>query len=304
MSWWSEFANQMERDAPIGRWTWFKLGGNARFLCHPRSADDLASIVRRAREADVPLRVLGSGANVLISDDGFDGVVVRLDSDAFRSVDRRGTTLELGAGVDLMPLVRQCSQRGLSGLQCMAGIPATVGGAVRMNAGGRFGEFSDVVRRVRLLRRDGSVETCGREELGFVYRRAALGDRIVLSVEIELKADDPVKVMQTFNEYFEYKQRTQPLADKSAGCIFKNPEGQSAGALIDRAGLKGTRFGDAIVSDRHANFIVAGQRATASDVLSLIDIVRERVRREFGTELEVEIEVWRPERVKTGRSQP
>ncbi len=299
MSWWSEFAGRIERDAPVGRLTWFRLGGSARYLFRPRDANDLAALLRRARDEDVPVKVLGSGANVLISDDGFDGVVVRLDADTFRTVKRRDTSLEVGAGVDLMPLARRCSEQGLSGLECMAGIPATVGGAVRMNAGGRFGEFGRVVRLVRILRSDGQIENWPRERIGFGYRRTQLGNAVVLSARLELDEDDPARTRRTFDDYLTYKQRSQPLADHSAGCIFKNPNGQSAGALIDRAGLKGARYGAARVSSKHANFIVAEPGATASDVLHLIDLVREKVRSVFGEELEVEIEIWRPERAKS-----
>ncbi len=299
MSWWSEFADRIECDAPIGRSTWFRLGGSARFLCHPRDSQDLAALVRCAQKHGVPFKVLGSGANVLVSDDGYDGVVIRLDSEAFRRVDRHEDSMTLGAGVDLMPFAKQCSDEGLSGLECMAGIPATAGGAVRMNAGGRFGSFGDVVRRVTCVGRDGIVETIDQSELGFGYRRSLVGDRIVCSVEIELTQDEPAKVKRRFDEYFSYKQETQPLADKSAGCVFKNPPGQSAGALIDRAGLKGTRCGAAHVSHRHANFIIADPGATATDVMQLIDLVRDRVEREFGTRLEIEIDIWRPEMAET-----
>jgi UDP-N-acetylmuramate dehydrogenase len=248
----------------------------------------------RAREQDVPVKVLGRGANVLVSDDGFDGVVVRLDHPTFRRVTRRGSRLEVGAGVDLIPLARRCSARGLSGLECMAGIPATVGGAVRMNAGGRFGEFSEVVRRVEVMRPDGERESWTPDRCGFGYRRSSIDDHIVLAAELELREDDPIRVRQKFEEYFELKRATQPLGDQSAGCIFKNPSGRSAGALIDQAGLKGTTCGEARVSERHANFIVAQRGAKASDVLRLIDVIRERVLSLFSTELEVEIDIWKP----------
>jgi len=298
MSWWSEFANRIERDTPLGRHTWYRLGGPARYLFRPRDAEDLASLLTRAKHEDIPVKVLGSGANVLISDDGFDGVVVRLDNDAFCTTTRRGTSLEVGAGVDLMPLARRCSEQGLSGLECLAGIPATVGGAVRMNAGGRFGEFGTVVREIEVLRTDGGVETWPHDRIGFRYRRTDLGDGIVLSAQLELVEDDPDRVKRTFDDLLEYKERSQPLADRSAGCVFKNPVGQSAGALIDQAGLKGARYGKAQVSRRHANFIVAEHGATASDVLHLIDLIRERVRSVFGTELETEIEIWKPVRAR------
>lgn len=298
MSWWSEFASRIEHDAPIGRETWFRLGGRARHLFRPDNTDALSLLMRRAKQEGVPVKVLGSGANVLVSDDGFDGVVVRLDSNAFSTTKQQGTSFRVGAGVELMPLARRCSEKGLAGLECLAGIPATIGGAARMNAGGREGEFGDVVREVRVLQSDGSVETWPRERIGFGYRRTNLGRSIVLSALLELREDDPRRVKRTFDECLERKKRSQPLADKSAGCIFKNPDGQSAGALIDRAGLKGARYGGAYVSKRHANFIAVERGATASDVMHLIDIVRKRVRRVFDIKLELEIDIWQPERAE------
>lgn len=292
MSWWSEFADAIEPDAPLGCLTWFRLGGRARYLFRPRDVDELGTMMSRTRQEAVPLKVLGAGANVLIRDDGFDGVVVRLEGDAFRRTEWLGSTVNVGAGVDLMPFAREGSGRGLSGLECMAGIPATVGGAIRMNAGGRFGEFGRIVSEVDLLRSDGTPDTWTREQLGFGYRKSALRDEIVVSARLELEEDDPVRVKAIFEEYFDYKMSSQPIADCSAGCIFKNPEGQSAGALIDRAGLKGTSCGRAHVSNRHANFIVADPGATASDVLRLIDLIRKRVCDLYATELEVEVDIW------------
>ena len=272
--------------------TWYRLGGRARYLFRPRDAADLASFMLRAGHESLPVKVLGAGANVLIRDDGFDGVVVRLDQPAFRRVERNGTTAKVGAGVDLMPMSRRFSRDGLSGLECMAGIPGTIGGAVRMNAGGRFGEFGRIVREADLLHPDGVIETWPHDRLGFGYRRSAISDRIVLSVRLELQEDDPVEVTRRYDDCFAYKQRSQPLTDNSAGCVFKNPDGQSAGALIDRAGLKGFSCGLARVSPRHANFIVTDFGARASDVLRLIDAIRDRVLVLFGTALEIEVDVW------------
>ncbi len=293
MSWWREFAGRIEHDAPVGRLTWFRLGGRARYAFHPRDADDLAAMLARTRNEAVPVKVLGGGANVLICDDGFDGVVVRLDREVFKTVDRKGSSFDVGAGVDLMPFARRCSEEGFAGIECMAGIPASVGGAVRMNAGGRPGELGAVVQQIDVLYPDGSVETWPHERIGFGYRHSELGDRIVLAARLELVEDDPFRVKRAFDENFQDKQRSQPLSDKSAGCIFKNPAGESAGALIDQAGLKGVSCGRAKVSSRHANFIIARPGATAADVLDLIDLVRERVSERFGTELEVEIDIWR-----------
>jgi UDP-N-acetylmuramate dehydrogenase len=251
--------------------------------------------LRRADDEDVGVKVLGRGANVLVSDDGFDGVVVRLDSDEFRRVRRNGSRLEVGAGVDLMPLVRRCSRDGLSGVEGLAGIPATIGGAIRMNAGGPACEIGDVVEEIRVLTAGKNVEVRSTELIGFRYRHTDLdGGDIVLSASLKLDQDDPRRVRSAFREHLERKQRSQPLAEHSAGCIFKNPPLKPAGALIDQAGLKGSRIGAAEVSSVHANFIVARSGATASDVLHLIDFVRERVLHIFDTELETEIEIWRP----------
>lgn len=273
--------------------TWFRLGGPARWLCRPRDAEELARLVRRARDAEVPLKVLGGGANVLISDDGFDGVVVRLDQPSFRQVQRGGHSVRAGAGVDLMRFSKECSEAGLSGLECMAGIPGSVGGAVRMNAGGRFGDIGGAVREVEVLHSDGRLERRTSEQMGFGYRQSNLDDAIALSVTFELSESDPEATKGRFEEIFSFKTASQPLSAKSAGCIFKNPPGSSAGALIDRAGLKGARRGGASVSTRHANFIVAEVGARSSDVLFLIDLIRERVAREFDTALEVEVDIWR-----------
>lgn len=293
MHWWHEFESRLEHDADLGRLTWFRIGGRAKYLFRPSSVDDLASMISCAKRAEVPLRVLGRGANVLIRDQGFGGVVVRLEAPEFRRFHvNGGGRVEVGAGLDLTRLARTCSVRGLAGLECMAGIPASVGGAVRMNAGGRFGEFGQVVQQITVLRRHGAVEEWDRERVGFSYRHSEVGDSIVLSAVLELREDDPAQTRQRFDEYYEYKMRTQPLADQSAGCIFRNPPNGSAGAMIDQAGLKGHRCGGAHVSERHANFIVADEGASASDVLRVIEAVQARVRHAMGVELDLEIDIW------------
>ncbi len=294
MSWWSEFANQIEHDVPLGRQTWFRLGGNVRMVFKPVDEKTLSAFMQRAKDENVVVKVLGAGANVLISDDGFDGAVVRLDGDNFRRVNQVGSSFEVGAGVDLMPLSKECSQRGYAGLECMAGIPATIGGAIRMNAGGKFGDISQVVREIRVLRSDGKVNILSHEKIGFGYRHTNLAEQIVLFAKLELQQGDPEQVYARYGEIFDYKMSSQPMADNSAGCIFKNPTDQSAGALIDQAGLKGVSVGNASVSQHHANFIVAGKDAKAADVMQLIDLVHDRVLDQLGTDLKLEIDVWKP----------
>ncbi len=292
MNWSSEFAERMEPDVLLAPLTWYRLGGPATWVFHPRDSEDLSRFIKMAHNANVPIKVLGGGANVLIRDDGFDGVVVRLDAPYFREVDWAKQYVRAGAGVDLMPFSRECSRRGLSGLECLAGIPGSVGGAMRMNAGGRSGEFGDVVYEVDVLLEDGCVQTWPRERLGFRYRGSNINREIVISTRLRLAVDNPTAVMRRYEEYFSLKQRTQPLVDRSAGCVFKNPSDASAGALIDSAGMKGYRYGSAQVSTQHANFIVTESGASTDDVLRLIDLVRERVAAVHQTKLEVEVDIW------------
>lgn len=294
MNWLSEFADRVQCGVPIGPETWFRVGGSAAYVFRPRNEDDLVSFLGQAHSHDVPVKVLGRGANVLVSDEGYDGAVIRLDSGAFRAVVQDGTRFVLGAGVDLIPFARRVSTEGYSGLEGMAGIPASVGGALRMNAGGAPGDFGDVVVSARVVDPTGAASEWDRDRLGLGYRTSAIGNGIVVQVTIELKHDDPGRTMARFNKFDAMKRRAQPLGDKSAGCMFKNPPGEAAGALIDRAGLKGLECGGASVSTKHANFIVADEGATASDVIQLIELVQGRVRDAFGIELEVEVDIWRP----------
>jgi len=292
MSWSDSYAGRLDVNVPLGPLTWYRVGGAARFLCAPSSAEDLKEIARRAREAELPVKVLGRGANVLVRDNGFNGLVVRLDHPEFRAIRFQGPRVIVGAGYDLMKLCLATVRRGLAGLECLAGIPGTVGGAIRMNAGGRFGCIADVVDRFEVLTPEGGVETRTREQAGFAYRRCALGNGIVLRAELGLAPEDRQALAQRFRQNWDYKKKTQPLADRSAGCVFKNPPGESAGRLIDQAGLKGERCGGAVVSRQHANFISADDGADASDVLRLIDRIRTRVRATFQRDLELEIDVW------------
>jgi len=294
MDWLNEFDSRVDRNVPLADHTWFGLGGTAGCVVYPRDERQLAAIVRRAEDEQLPWRVLGEGANVLVSDAGVDGLVIRLSEQAFTAVDFNGTTVSAGAGADLMKLARTSVGRGLGGFECLAGIPGTVGGAIRMNAGGRLGEIGDRVEQVRVLRPDGTVHTLPHEQVGFRYRATGLGRAIVLGARFVLQEGDAAELKKQFRRTWARKKDSQPMADYSAGCIFKNPPGESAGRLIDRAGLKGRTHGLARVSERHANFIVADKGATATDVLALVEEVRDIVRREFGIQLETEIDVWRP----------
>lgn len=304
----SDFADVVTENEPLAPLTYFGLGGPARWMARPRSVAQLSEIVRRCRAEGITVKVLGLGANLLVSDDGVDGVVIRLNDKGFRTVewetdrdllerpargpDPDGVAVRVGGGFDMSRLTLDSVRRGLDGIGCMAGIPGTLGGIIRMNAGGRFGQIADVVCDITVVHPSGEVRRLTHDEIGFSYRRTALDGAIVSEAILVLRPDDPQRVRTRYTEIWDYKKKSQPLADYSAGCVFKNPPGRSAGRLIDEAGLKGHGVGGAYVSPHHANFIVAKEGATARDVIALIGQVRRTVADCFGVELELELEVW------------
>ncbi len=292
MIWLNDLNGRVERDAPLAPHTWYKVGGRASFLVSPSDQDELAAVLRAAADDGCPVKVLGVGANVLVRDGGFDGLVIRLDAPSFCETRFEDAQVYVGAGVPLMELTRTCAYRGLAGIEALAGVPASIGGAIRMNAGGRLGQMSDVVEEATLVDTRGEVRVQSRQELRFGYRASAVGDRIVTSAVLALMQSDVKETVPHFLSVWREKTGSQPISARSAGCVFKNPAGQSAGALIDRAGLKSFTSGGAMVSDRHANFIVAHESATAADVLAVIDHVRTTVDRECGVALELEIDIW------------
>ena len=219
-------------------------------------------------------------------------MVIHLDGGEFARVVYDGDFVRAGAAVDMFDLVSGTARRGLAGLEVMAGIPGSVGGCVRMNAGGRFGEIADVVEQVEVVDYAGQSRTLTKEQVGFAYRHTNLDGVIVVEATLHLTPGDPLLVRQRLHEIWAAKKVEQPLAEHSAGCVFRNPPGASAGQLIDQAGLKGLSCGGARVSERHANFIVADGGARASDVMELINQVVEGVEQCHGVRLDLEIDVW------------
>ncbi len=295
----------IERDAPIP--TWYRIGGRARRLARPRSVED----VLRCLEMDPALVVLGDGANLLVADEGVEELVLAMNEPSMRAVRFEdgprgpGTRVIATAGANLPKLVNESVRRGLAGMEGLGGIPASVGGAAMMNAGGSFGQVADVVSRIHAVRRDGRVVSLERSEVPYSYRHSGLTDVVITAVEMDLTPGDPAALRTRLKEVMAYKAASQPMAANSAGCCFRNPtlardvEGigragtrVSAGMLIDRAGCKGLRAGGAEVSRGHANFLVASADARANDVIALMDEVVQRVEGAFGVGLEPEVVVW------------
>src|SRR5918993_1373360 len=277
---------------PLAPHTWYKIGGPARWFLRPRSVEELQEASRRCVENDIPIYVLGLGANLLVGDNGVDGAVFRLDADDWRRVKYDGNIVEVGAGADMQKLVLRTVRQGLAGIECLAGIPGTVGGGIRMNAGGKFGDIGALVTHVQVMDAGGTLFERTKDDLVFEYRSTNIAAKFILGATLELEEDDPDRIMKKTKEIWMYKRNTQPLNTKNCGCMFKNPRGLSAGALIDQAGLKGMRIGGAEVSEKHANFIIAHPGCKADDVLKLVKIIREKVFDRNEIHLESEVQIW------------
>lgn len=272
--------------------TWYRIGGPARYFIQPTSLETLQAAAARCLENNIPMYVLGLGANLLVGDQGVDGAVFRLSAEHWRTVKFDNNLCEVGAGADMQKLVLRTVRQGLAGIECLAGIPGTVGGGIRMNAGGKFGDIGAVVTKVTVMDQEGTVFERYKDDLVFDYRSTNIVAKFILGCTLELDEDDPDRIMKKTKEIWMYKRNSQPLNTKNAGCMFKNPRGLSAGALIDQAGLKGFRVGGAEVSGKHANFIIAHPGCRADDVMNMVKIIREKVFEKNQIHLESEVKIW------------
>jgi UDP-N-acetylmuramate dehydrogenase len=287
-----EFAEIVKRNEPLAPYTYLKVGGAAEVFVQPRSRTELAGVLQQCRQEQIPVHVLGGGGNVLVRDEGVKGAVLRLSERPFTAIAVEGKVIRAGAGAGLSSLISQTASAGLGGLEMLVGIPGTVGGAVRCNAGDRSGEIGQFVRRAEVMDDRGTEEVRERQDLSFSPGSSNLDDVVLLAVDFELEPDSPDALVKRLRKAWIQRKASQPLSFQPAGRIFKNPRGKSAAALIDQAGLAKTRVGAAEVSDRNSNYIIAYPGATARDVLRLIDLVKSRVKEQFAVELELEIAVW------------
>jgi UDP-N-acetylmuramate dehydrogenase len=292
-------ADRVSRNAPLAPLTTFKVGGPADWLVDVHHSADLEQALALGREARLPISVLGGGSNVLVSDTGVRGLVVRVHGGDVRQID--ASVIRADAGITINGLVRWTVNRGLAGIEAWAGTPGTVGGAVYGNAHFRGRLIEELIVAVRLVTLEGMMQDVSRAEMEFAYDYSRLHHtrEIVVSVDFSVSAGEPSALRATARESLAFRKRTQPLESPSAGCIFQNPDPRrervpegipaSAGALVDRAGLKGARQGAARVSTTHANFIVNEGGATARDIRVLIDRCKSEVKAQFGIVLREEI---------------
>jgi UDP-N-acetylmuramate dehydrogenase len=287
-----DFAAFVKHNEPLAPYTCLRLGGPAEALVQPRTRAELAAVVRRCAERDIPLRVLGAGGNILVRDEGVRGVVLRLSEPVFTEVTVAGRRVRAGAGARLSSLISQAARHNLAGLEALVGTPGTVGGALRHNAGDRAGEIGQYVHRVEVLEAGGAEQVRERDELRFAYQWSNLDDPVLLAAELELEADTQDALVKRLRKAWIQRNASRPPSFQAAVRAFKNPRGLSAAGLIEQAGLAGTRVGGAEVSDRDASFLIANAGASARDVLRLLDLVRSRVQERFQVDLELAVSVW------------
>jgi len=279
------------RDVAFARLTTLGVGGLCRWLFEPTTELEAQAFVRACTREGLPWRVLGGGSNLVVLGD-VATPVLRLALP--RDLQRAGNHLTAAASHGHIALAEAAAGMGLSGLEFASGIPGSLGGAIRMNAGAYGREWVDVLTRYRFLTPEGEIIEKAPEPGEFRYRWSFItGGRVILSATAQLTEGDPATIRAQVAEYRGKRGTSQPLSKRNAGCIFKNPPGQSAGRLIDQAGLKGLRIGDAEVSPEHANFLINHGQATASEFAELMACVQDRVREHSGVELEAEVEIWR-----------
>jgi UDP-N-acetylenolpyruvoylglucosamine reductase len=281
----------VRRDEPLARHTTLRVGGPADVYVEPASEADLATVLRFCAERPCPFFLLGRGSNLLVRDGGFRGVVICLAHPHFSRIEAGNGRLRCGAGARLKDVALEARRNALAGLEFLEGIPGSVGGALRMNAGAMGGSTFDAVESIRLMDLQGHSRELARSEVSVEYRDCAiLKTHIALEAVFRGPADSPQSILQRMSSFSRKRWSSQPAAP-SAGCMFKNPDAIPAGKLIDELGLKGTRVGGARVSLEHGNFIVNDGAATARDVLELVELIKRRARTERGIELRTEVEI-------------
>jgi len=293
------FKGEIRTNEPMSRHTSYAIGGPVDILAAPSDRDDLHLLLREIRERKLPFFVLGGGTNLLVRDGGYRGVAVSLGrmraikvEREYHSVGGHYAVLLAEAGASLAGLLTFAADRGLTGLEFATGIPGTVGGAVCMNAGTADGEMGDVVDAVTMLGPEGGISIIDREQMGFGYRTASVpAGQVVVAASLVLRQGERDQIKERIRTLLKKRKERQPGGFPNAGSVFKNPQDESAGRLIEAAGLKSTRIGNAQVSEQHANFIVNLGKARASDVLQLMEIVQKTVLEKHGVPLEPEIRI-------------
>ena len=277
---------------PMSKYTSFKIGGPAECLIKIQTAEELKEILEFASKQNTPLTIIGNGSNILVSDDGIKGLVLKIELEKFE-INEESLQLKIGSGVKLGFIAQKCLKQQIAGFEFASGIPGTIGGAIRMNAGAHGKEMKDIVKTITYMDRNGEIHQIQNEQAEFEYRKSLFShkDYIILEVEIQLEKGNAEEIQAKMAEYATYRKEKQPIEYPSAGSTFKRGADFITAKLIDECGLKGYQIGGAQISEKHAGFIINKENATAEDVINLMEYTKEQVYNKFGKIIEPEIEV-------------
>ncbi|HUG66647.1 MAG TPA: UDP-N-acetylmuramate dehydrogenase [Pirellulaceae bacterium] len=288
----SGFEHIVREQEPLAPYTWLRLGGAAEYFAEPTSVDELVALVKHCADNDVGVRVLGSGSSLLVREAGVSGLVIHLAAAAFSQISAAGNKVVAGGGAKLSHLISTAVREGLAGLEALAGIPGTVGGALHDNAGANGTDIGQWTTKATMLTRTGMIIDQHSDQLRFSYRSSSLDELAILSAEFTLEKADPETLTKRMQKFWIVKQSSQPAVSENPACIFKDVGGMSAGSLIEQAGCKGAAVGNAIISQRDSRFIVANPGTTSDDVLQLIERIQSAVLEQLGVELETQVQIW------------
>ena len=279
---------------PMSKHTSFKIGGPAECFIKIKTIEQLKDILKYAQKEKIPLTIIGNGSNLLVSDDGIKGIVLKIEIEKIcQDIENDIILLTVGSGIKLGALAQKCLKEEVAGFEFASGIPGTIGGAIRMNAGAHGSEMKDIVKTVKYMTRDGEIRTITNEQAKFEYRKSLFSEKdyIILEVELQLKIGKAEEIKEKMTEYATYRKEKQPIEYPSAGSTFKRGTDFITAKLIDECGLKGYQIGGAQISEKHAGFIINKNNATAKDVINLMEYTKEQVYKKFGKKIEQEIEI-------------
>ena len=279
---------------PMSKHTSFKIGGPAECFIKIKTIEQLKNILKYAQKEKIPLTIIGNGSNLLVSDDGIKGIVLKIEIEKICQDIKNGIILlTVGSGIKLGALAQKCLKEEVAGFEFASGIPGTIGGAIRMNAGAHGSEMKDIVKTVTYMTRYGEIHTITNEQAKFEYRKSLFSEKdyIILEVELQLKTGKAEEIKEKMTEYATYRKEKQPIEYPSAGSTFKRGTDFITAKLIDECGLKGYQIGGAQISEKHAGFIINKNNATAKDVINLMEYAKEQVYKKFGKKIEQEIEI-------------
>jgi UDP-N-acetylmuramate dehydrogenase len=291
MSWLNGLEHIVRTDEPLAPYCWLRMGGPARFLAEPTTREELLELVRRCQEDHIATRLLGGGSNLVVRDEGVDGLVIHLAAPAFGFIEVRDGQVRAGGGAKLAHVISSAVREGLAGIEALAGIPGTVGGALHGNAGSRTTDVGQHLQEATVLTHSGEVVTRTRDDMQFSYRQSSLNELVVLDARFQLEPEDPAELTRRLQKGWIVKRSNQPDGEIGTINLFKDSQGMAASEFIEQAGLKGTTVGGASLYERDPNFAIVNN-ATSDDVLRLVDRIRSQTAERTGVELETAFEVW------------